>query len=83
MLIDTIVTLFVAGFVLIAAYGHILVLQALIAPKGAETPPTLTRVMPLSSRSFRRCWASVMASQPRRAKVWSCYVGTQMVLVCV
>ena len=38
MLIDTIVTLFVAGFVLIAAYGHILVLQALLAPKDAETP---------------------------------------------
>src|SRR6185503_7965850 len=32
-----------------------------------SNPPTLARVMPRSSRSFRRCCASVMASQPRGA----------------
>lgn len=33
MLIDTIVTIFVAGFVAIVAYGHLLVAQALLTTK--------------------------------------------------
>lgn len=47
MLIETIVMLFVAGFVLIAAYGHILVLQALLA---SMTTGTTVSPMPADCR---------------------------------
>src|SRR3954465_740160 len=35
-----------------------------------SNPPILARVTPRSSRSFRSCCASIMASLPRRARIW-------------
>ena len=37
MLIETIIILFVAAFVTIVAYGHILLLKAVLAPKAGGT----------------------------------------------